>query len=282
MDINIRGSLYPLDRPAIMGIVNVTPDSFFASSRTPDESSIIERASKMLADGADMLDLGGYSSRPGADEVTPQEEFRRLSLGIRAIRSRFPDVVISVDTFRAEVARRCVEELGADIINDISGGDLDPDMFATVASLGVPYILMHMRGNPETMQSLCGYGDVAAEVLSDLARKEARLREMGVCDIIIDPGFGFAKDLEQNYRLMGALASFRALGCPLLVGVSRKSMIFKLLGVTPQEALNGTTVLNTVALLSGANILRVHDVKEASECRAIVEALRKATPSLSL
>lgn len=277
MEINLRGKLYSLAEPKIMGIINITPDSFYAGSRVWEFRQIAATAEKMLSEGADMLDIGGYSTRPGAEDVTSEEEFRRVALGIEAARSVCPEAVISVDTFRSDVARRCVEELKADIVNDISGGDLDPEMFATVATLRVPYVLMHTRGTPAEMQKLCSYTDVVAEVIEDLARKQARLRALGACDIILDPGFGFAKDLEQNYRLMAFLEEFRRTGAPLLVGISRKSMIYKLLDTAPEEALNGTTVLNTVALLKGANILRVHDVKPAAEARAIVARLQRRT-----
>lgn len=273
--IRLHGRLLDFSRPWVMGIVNVTPDSFFSGSRTPDDAALRDRVRLLRSQGADALDIGGYSTRPGADEVSEDEECRRLQAGLQIIREEWPDAIVSVDTFRAGVARRCVREWGADIINDISGGDLDPDMFATVAELGVPYILMHTRGTPQTMQTLCDYTDVAAEVLSDLAFKVGKLRSLGVADIIVDPGYGFAKDTAQNYRLLAAQSSFRSLGCPLLAGLSRKSMIFRPLGITPQEALNGTTALNTIALLGGADILRVHDVAEARQVVELVDLLRK-------
>lgn len=275
--INLRGQLYYFDSPKVMGIINVTPDSFYAGSRRASAAEVAATCEKMLADGADMIDLGGYSTRPGAPEVDAGEEFSRLATGLEAIRSRFPDTVVSIDTFRASVARRCVEEFGADIINDISGGDLDADMFAAVAEMRVPYILMHTRGTPETMQSLTDYDDVTAEVLSDLAFKDARLRRLGVCDVIVDPGFGFAKTVGQNFELLDNMEAFRALERPLLIGLSRKSMIFRTLGCTPAEALNGTTVLNTVALLKGADILRVHDVRAAREAVTLVSRLKESS-----
>lgn len=273
--INIRGRLMDFSRPWVMAIVNVTPDSFYAGSRVFDTDALRRRIDQVREQGADAVDLGGYSTRPGAPEVSAEEEYRRLALGLECLRSEWPEAVVSIDTFRAGVARRCVAEWGADIINDISGGDMDSAMFETVAELKVPYILMHTRGTPETMQDMCRYEDVTAEVLSDLAHKAGRLRSMGVCDIIIDPGFGFAKDLPQNYELLSSLAEFRALDMPLLVGVSRKSMIYRLLDITPGESLNGTTVLNTFALLNGADILRVHDVAEARQAVEITGRLKK-------
>ena len=277
MRLNIGGRLMEWSRPVVMGIVNITPDSFYEGSRIGDEDSLTERVGGMLADGADIIDIGGYSSRPGASEVDSGEELRRLLPAINSILKHYPDTIISVDTFRASVARECIAA-GARIINDISGGDLDPEMPETVASLKVPYIMMHMRGRPETMQSMTDYGDVSAEVLSELAFKADRFRQLGVTDIIVDPGFGFAKTLDQNYELLAALGSFRHIG-PVLAGISRKSMIYKLLGVTPAESLNGTTALNMLALVNGADILRVHDVKEAVEAVRIFEAYRRNKPA---
>ena len=223
-----------------------------------------------------MIDLGGYSSRPDAAEVTPEEEMRRLEVALRILNQHYPEIPVSVDTFRADIARRCVEEFGVTIINDISGGELDPAMFATVAQLHVPYILMHMRGTPQTMQQLCDYSDLMEDILRYFARKVEQLRLLGVNEIILDPGFGFSKTLEQNYTLMAHLDEFHAFDLPLLVGISRKSMIYKLLGGTPADSLNGTTVLNTFALLHGAHILRVHDVKAAVEARRIVQQLHQS------
>lgn len=261
--------------PWVMGIVNVTPDSFYSGSRTPGGDAIERRVAAMRDAGADCLDLGGYSTRPGAPEVTPDEEWSRLARGLECVRRVWPEAVVSVDTFRAGVARRCVEEFGADIVNDISGGDLDPGMFATVADLKVPYILMHTRGTPATMQSLCDYSDVTAEVLSDLAFKTAELRRLGVCDVILDPGFGFAKTADQNYRLLAGLPEFVKTGLPVLAGLSRKSMIWRPLGITPEEALPGTVALGMAALLYGAHILRVHDVAEARQTVDVFNLLRK-------
>ena len=276
MILNIRGNLIEFNRPAVMGIVNVTPDSFFAGSRVPADS-VTARVSEMMAQGADIIDLGGYSSRPGADTVTAEEELARLVPAIAAIRERFPDIPVSVDTFRADVARECIAQ-GADIINDIGGGDLDPEMFGTIADLRVPYILMHMRGTPATMQSLTDYDDVVADVLRDLAFKTDRLHQLGVNDVIIDPGFGFAKTVDQNYRLLAALGMFREIGCPVLAGVSRKTMIWKELGIHPDEALNGTTAINMIALMNGADILRVHDVRECPETVRLFCAYQRNIP----
>ena len=276
MILNIRGNLIVFNRPAVMGIVNVTPDSFFAGSRVPADS-VTARVSEMMAQGADIIDLGGYSSRPGADTVTAEEELARLVPAIAAIRERFPDIPVSVDTFRADVARECIAQ-GADIINDIGGGDLDPEMFGTIADLRVPYILMHMRGTPATMQSLTYYDDVVADVLRDLAFKTDRLHQLGVNDVIIDPGFGFAKTVDQNYRLLAALGMFREIGCPVLAGVSRKTMIWKELGIHPDEALNGTTAINMIALMNGADILRVHDVRECAETVRLFCAYQRNIP----
>lgn len=268
--LNLRGRLLELREPLIMGILNVTPDSFFSESRTPDEEHIAQRVKQMMNDGADMIDIGGYSSRPGANDVSAEEEMNRLRRGLRIIRKLYPDVPVSVDTFRADVARMCIEEEGADIINDISGGMMDRQMFRTVAQLHVPYIMMHMQGTPDSMQLAPHYDNLRQEVMLYFAERIDRLCQMGVKDIIVDPGFGFGKTMEHNYELMAHLEDFHVFGLPLLVGISRKSMIYKLLGGTPQTSLNGTTVLNTIALTKGAHILRVHDVKEAVEAKRIV------------
>lgn len=268
--LNLRGRLLELREPQIMGILNVTPDSFFSESRTPDEEHIAQRVKQMMNDGADMIDIGGYSSRPGANDVSTEEEMNRLRRGLRIIRKLYPDVPVSVDTFRADVARMCIEEEGADIINDISGGMMDRQMFRTVAQLHVPYIMMHMQGTPDSMQLAPHYDNLRQEVMLYFAERIDRLCQMGVKDIIVDPGFGFGKTMEHNYELMAHLEDFHVFGLPLLVGISRKSMIYKLLGGTPQTSLNGTTVLNTIALTKGAHILRVHDVKEAVEAKRIV------------
>lgn len=273
--LNLRGKLYPLDEPQIMGILNVTPDSFFAESRTSDDEQIAARVKQMMDEGADMIDIGGYSSRPGADDVSPQEEMERLRRGLRIVRKLYPDVPISADTFRADVARMCIEEEGADLINDIAAGMMDRQMFKTVARLGVPYIMMHMQGTPETMQLDPHYNNLRREVMLYFAERIDRLCQMGAKDIIIDPGFGFGKTVEHNYELMNHLEDFSVFNLPILVGISRKSMIYKLIGGTPQTSLNGTTVLNTIALTKGAHILRVHDVKQAVEAKRIWQATTK-------
>lgn len=259
-----------------MGILNVTPDSFFSQSRVPATHSaqILARARDLVAGGAAILDIGGYSTRPGAPAVEKEEELGRVLPAIQAIRENIPEAFISIDTFRAEVAGAAVRA-GAHIVNDVSGGDLDPGMFETVARLKVPYILMHMRGTPETMNQLTHYTDVTADILSELRRKLAGLRSLGVADIIIDPGFGFAKTAGQNFELLARLDAFHKLGCPVLAGLSRKSAITKTLGVTPEKALNGTTVLNTIALMKGAHLLRVHDPAEAREAVILTGKVRK-------
>lgn len=273
LTISLGGSLMNFSEPKIMGILNVTPDSFFAGSRKQSEDEILGRVKEILAQGADIIDIGGYSSRPGADEVSAEDEYRRLETGLRVIRDLAPDAVVSVDTFRADVARRCVTEWGVQIVNDISGGCLDPDMWATVAELKCAYVLMHMRGTPSTMQSLTDYDDVTADVISDLAHKVDALHKLGVANIILDPGFGFAKDVEQNYRMMNQLEEFSRLGLPVLVGISRKTMIWKPLGITPDESLSGTVALDTVAMMKGADIIRVHDVLPAVQTRKILSLI---------
>ena len=251
--INCQGRLFDLSTPQVMGILNLTPDSFYAGSRRQDEAGIVARCHQIVSEGGTMIDVGAYSSRPGADNVTEEEEMDRLRYGLRILRRELPKAVVSVDTFRASVAKMCVEEYGADIINDISGGSLDNQMFRTVAQLGVPYILMHMQGEPRTMQQAPHYEDLLREICLYFARRVQSLREIGVRDVILDPGFGFGKTLEHNYELMQHLEEFQAFGLPVLVGVSRKSMIYKLLDNSPEAALNGTTVLNTIALMKGAD-----------------------------
>lgn len=272
--LNLRGKLVTIDRPWVMGIVNVTPDSFYSGSRVADEQTLVERIRQMQDEGADVIDVGACSTRPGSQSVDAQGEMERLQWALAVIRREAPGTIISVDTYRAQVARRCVEEWGADIINDISGGMLDEAMFETVARLRVPYVLMHMRGTPETMSSLTDYDNVAADVLEWMARRIDHLRQMGVADVIADPGFGFAKTLEQNYELLARLDAFHALDAPLLVGVSRKRMIYTPLECTANDALNGTTVINTMALERGAHILRVHDVRAAAEAVKLVSLMR--------
>ena len=259
-----------------MGILNVTPDSFYANSRCDNDEKTAQRVQQIVDEGGDIIDIGGYSTRPGAAEVTPEEEFARLRQGMKIVKRIAPSMTTSVDTFRAIVAQKAVEELGVDIVNDVSGGTLDPLMFKIVAKLHVPYIVMHMRGTPATMQQLTQYDrDVTTEVVDDLAQKIELLHDMGITQVIADPGFGFSKTVEQNYELMNHLDRFHLLEVPLLVGISRKSMIFRLLDITPADSLNGTTVLNTIALLKGAHVLRVHDVRQAVEARTIVEATLK-------
>lgn len=265
MTINVGGRLVDFHRPVVMGIVNVTPDSFYSGSRTPSGDPLRRRVNMLKEDGADWLDLGGYSTRPGAEEISPATEWERLQIGLDAIREQWPEAIVSVDTFRADIARKCVEHYGVQIINDISGGDLDPEMFETVADLKVAYVLMHTRGTPATMQSLTDYEDVTAEVITDLAFKADRLHSLGVADIIIDPGFGFAKTVDQNFRLLAELEQFKRMGMPVLAGLSRKSMIWRALGITPEESLEGTVALNMAAIERGADILRVHDVKAARQ-----------------
>lgn len=271
--INVGGNLMDLSDPQVMGILNVTPDSFYSASRKNTEQEIADRVEAILAEGGSMIDIGAYSSRPGADDVSAEEEMSRLRSGLKILRNIASDAVVSVDTFRADVAKMCVEEYGVQIINDISGGELDTRMFSTVAELGVPYILMHMKGDPQTMQNGPHYDDLLTEVLRYFGSKVQQLHELGVKDIILDPGFGFAKTLEHNYELMNRMQDLQVLELPILVGVSRKSMIYRLLGGSPEEALNGTSVLNTLALLKGASILRVHDVKAATEVVRIVKKM---------
>ena len=272
--INVNGSLLDLSGPCVMGILNITPDSFYAGSRMQTEAEIAARAQQILDEGARIIDIGAYSSRPNAENVSPREEMERLRMGLEILRKTQPGAVISVDTFRADVARMCVEEYGVAIINDIAAGEMDADMFRTVAELNVPYIMMHMQGTPQNMQRHPHYDNLLKEVFLYFAQKVQQLRDMGMKDIILDPGFGFGKTVEHNYELLAHLEEFRIFELPLLVGVSRKSMIYRLLGNTPQDALNGTTVLDTICLLKGADILRVHDVREAVETVKIVEAMR--------
>ena len=272
--INVNGSLLDLSQPRVMGILNVTPDSFYAGSRTQTEAEIVRRVKEIVSEGAAIIDIGAYSSRPNADNVSAREEMERLRMGLKILFEIQPDAVVSVDTFRADVARMCVEEYGVAIINDIAAGEMDANMFHTVAALNVPYIMMHMQGTPQSMQQHPHYDNLLKEVFLYFARKVQQLRDLGVKDIILDLGFGFGKTMEHNYELLSHLEEFRIFELPLLVGVSRKSMIYRLLDITPQEALNGTTVLDTICLLKGADILRVHDVKEAVETVRIVQAMR--------
>lgn len=269
--LTIKGEKRAIVKPWVMGILNVTPDSFYSGSRMGvDEMRIGERVEEILKEGGDIIDIGAYSTRSNADDISPEEEYSRLKIGLNVIKNIDANAIVSVDTFRADVTRRCVEEFGVDIVNDVSGGTLDDEMFATVANLKVPYILMHMRGTPATMQQLTEYNDVTRDVIDDLHKKKCALNDLGIDDVIIDPGFGFSKTVEQNFEMLNRLEDFKQLDAPLLVGVSRKSMIFRTLGCTPVESLNGTTVINTISLLKGAHILRVHDVKEAVEVCKLV------------
>lgn len=270
--LNINGRLLDLSEPQVMGILNVTPDSFYSGSRKQTEDEIESRVRQIIGEGASIIDIGAYSSRPNADDVSPSEEMERLRKGLFVIQRVAPNAIVSVDTFRADVAKMCVEEYGVGIVNDISGGMLDKDMFATVAKLGIPYILMHMQGTPQNMQQNPHYDDVVKEVFMYFAEKVQRLRDLGVKDIILDPGYGFGKTVEHNYELMNHQEELLEFELPLLVGISRKSMIYKALGITADEALNGTSVLNTISLLKGANILRVHDV---ATCVEVVNLIQK-------
>jgi dihydropteroate synthase len=264
MTINIKGKLMDFSSPKIMGILNITPDSFYDGGIFDSNKKILKQVEKMLEDGADIIDVGGYSSRPGSKKVIKDDEIKRVIPTIELIKSKFNEAIISVDTFRSEVAKKAVNS-GASIVNDISAGELDPHMFNCVAELGIPYIMMHMQGNPQTMQNKPKYNNVVNDIITNLSKKIFTARELGIIDIVVDPGFGFGKTHEHNYQILNDLSFFKELDCPILVGISRKSMIYKILNNDPKNALNGTTCLNTVALSKGANIIRVHDVKEAKE-----------------
>lgn len=280
--INVNGRLLDLATPRVMGILNLTPDSFYADSRQQSDEAIASRVRQIQAEGGEIIDVGAYSSRPGADHVSAEEELARLRHGLEIVRRTSPDAVVSVDTFRAEVARCCVEEYGVAIVNDISGGTLDADMFRTVAELRVPYVLTHIQGTPQDMQASPYYANVWREVLLYFAERVQQLRDLGARDIILDPGFGFGKTLDHNYRLLARLEELRLFGLPVLAGLSRKSMICRVLGIEPRQALNGTTVLNTVCLLKGVNLLRVHDVAQAVEAVKLVNQLKKEEEACSL
>lgn len=273
--LNIGGKILDLSKPKVMAILNITPDSFFSGSRFSDEDEIVKRVSVFLKEGASIIDVGAYSSRPGAEDVSEAEELNRLIPVIKMLKAKFPDIVLSIDTFRGKVAEEAVKA-GAHIINDISGGELDKSMFEVVGRLGVPYILMHMRGNPKTMSSLTDYNDLLMDIVSYFSEKINRLKVMGVKDIILDPGFGFAKTVQQNYHLLKDMDNLKIFGLPVLAGLSRKTMIWKSLHIKPEEALNGTAVLNTLALQNGAAILRVHDVLEAKQCIDLIEIYNKS------
>lgn len=272
--INVKGELLDLSQPKVMGILNLTPDSFYADSRKQTEKDIICRVHQILEEGGTFIDMGAYSSRPDAEDVSPEEEMRRLRQGLEIVQRECPEALVSVDTFRADVAKMCVEEYGAALVNDISAGDLNAHMFPTIAQLKVPYILMHMQGNPQTMQLNPHYDNPVKEVIRYFAEKIEKLRTLGVKDLILDPGFGFGKTLKHNYEILDKLEEFQLFQLPVLVGVSRKSMIYKLLNETPEEALNGTTAVHAIALMKGAKILRVHDVKAAVETVRIFNALK--------
>lgn len=273
--INIQGTLLDLSRPKVMGIVNITPDSFYSGSRKQTEREIVGRCSQILDEGGTMIDIGAQSTTPSSTFLTAKEEADRLMPALKVIRDEFPSAMLSVDTFYADVAKQSVQEFGVNIINDISGGQIDERMFAVMGELNVPYVLMHMRGLPQTMQQQTGYDNLIQDIFYYFSERKAKLNQLGVNDLIIDPGFGFSKTVEQNYELMAYLKYFHIFDEPVMVGISRKSMIWKLLGSSPEESLNGTSVLNSVALLSGAAILRVHDVKEAVECVKIAEKISK-------
>ena len=269
MQIKLNNKLLDLSTPAVMGIINATPDSFFAGSRFSADNKLLTTVERMVNDGVDIIDIGGYSSRPSAEDIAPEEEIKRLSDTLDIILKEFPDVIISIDTFRANVARHMVEDYGVAMINDIGGGTLDPFMFETIADLQVAYVLMHMRGTPQNMQFNTQYNNLMADILEFFEQKISQLHLLGVNDIVIDPGFGFAKTTEQNYTLLNKLSYFKELRVPLLAGMSRKSMITKVLNINADEAVNGTSCVNMLALAGGASILRVHDVKEARQAVTI-------------
>ncbi|MBQ4820646.1 dihydropteroate synthase [Aquimarina sp. MMG016] len=274
MTINCKGSLIDLSTPRVMGILNLTPDSFYDGGKYKDEKQILDKVERMLSEEATFIDLGGYSSRPGAQDITKSEELTRILPVVELLMKKFPNILLSIDTFRSDIAKPCIEA-GAAIVNDISAGNLDPKMIPTVGKLKVPYIMMHMKGNPQTMKSMDHYDDLIKEIQLYFSAKVAEARKAGISDIIIDPGFGFAKNITQNFELLQKLYLLKFQDLPILAGVSRKSMIYKTLNNTPSESLNGTTSLNTIALLNGASILRVHDVKEAVECIKLVRTYQK-------
>ncbi len=270
--LNVNGKLINFSRPKIMGILNVTPDSFYDGFRYTDEALMVKHVEKMILEGADFIDVGGYSTRPGAAEISLTEELSRVIPVIKTISKKFPEIIISVDTFRSEVARQAIDA-GACLVNDISGGELDKEMFSTIASLKVPYLLMHSRGTPETMSELTNYENLLKEILDYFHQKIFVLHQLGVKDIIVDPGFGFAKTVGQNFELLSKLGHFQIFGKPIVAGLSRKSLIWRTLKTNPEGALNGTTVLNAIALMKGTSILRVHDVREAYETIQLVNQL---------
>ncbi len=272
MTINLRGKLMNFSVPKIMGILNITPDSFYDGGRYTSQDKIKKQIEKMIISGADIIDVGGYSSRPGAKDISIQDELNRVIPTIEILKQKFPETIVSIDTFRSRVAREAIIS-GADIVNDISGGNLDPDMFETVSKHKVPYILMHMRGNPKNMMIKTDYENVTKDVCKYFSERIDKAKSFGINDIIIDPGFGFSKTTQQNYELFNNLEFFKEFQRPIIIGISRKSMIYKILNTTPEKALNGSSVLHTISLMKGANILRTHDVKEALECVKIVSQL---------
>jgi dihydropteroate synthase len=276
LTLNVRGTLLDLSKPKIMGILNLTPDSFYDGGKNNNLENALRKTEELLAEGADLLDLGAYSSRPGAEHISEETEYERLIPVVKAIAKEFPQAILSIDTFRSGIAKAAINE-GAHLINDISAGEMDHNMFQTIADLGVPYILMHMRGTPKTMSTLTDYTDLLAELSQYFTKKIIQLHDLGVNNLIIDPGFGFAKNIDQNYELLAKLDQLKIIGYPILVALSRKSMIYKLLDSDAEHALNGTTAANTIALMNGANILRVHDVSEAKEALKIVEKLRSSS-----
>ncbi|KAA6346596.1 Dihydropteroate synthase [termite gut metagenome] len=273
LSINVKGRLLDFSVPQVMGILNLTPDSFYAGSRVRTDVEIAGRVEQILKEGASIIDIGAYSSRPNAEHITAEEEMKRLRRGLEIVNRNYPEAIVSVDTFRAEVAEICVQDYGVAIINDISGGEMDDRMFKTVARLNIPYIVTHIQGTPQNMQQKPHYNNLIKEVFMFFAKKLQQLRDLGVKDIILDPGFGFGKTMEHNYELLFHLEDFKMFELPILVGFSRKSMITNLLNISPQEALQGTAVLNTISLLKGAHIIRVHDVKEAVEAVKIIGKL---------
>jgi dihydropteroate synthase len=275
--INLRGSLMDLSVPKVMGVLNVTPDSFYDGGRYFQKEAILQQLSQLISEGADIIDIGGYSSRPGAEHIPAEEELRRIMPVLEVIRRDYPELILSVDTFRSEIARKVVEEFSVDIINDISAGEMDKNMFETIARLNIPYVMMHMKGTPQDMKERAHYDDMMKEIMEYFSRKFDQLRQLGVKDIVIDPGFGFGKNIQHNFCLLNNLNQFKIFELPVLVGLSRKSMIYKTLNIEPDEALNGTTVLNTLALLNGADILRVHDVKQAREAITLVGKYQNPT-----
>jgi len=272
--INLGGELIDLSSPGVMGVLNVTPDSFYDGGTIKDEKELLEKAEKMISDGAAFLDIGAVSTRPGAEMISTKDEIERLIPAVKAVRKTFPEIPLSVDTYRSWVALKVIEEIGPVIVNDVTGGQLDSKMFETIGKLKIPYVLTHMQGTPQNMQEQPHYDDVLREVSNFLSDGVRRLTKEGVVDVIIDPGFGFGKDIKHNYELLNRLDSFKVFQLPLMVGISRKSMIWKVLEINPEKSLNGTTVLNTLALLGGADIIRVHDVKEAMEIISIFHTIK--------